>query len=156
MLTWVWEHLRVVVSQHSSLQILHEPPPFPSHLSPLFCPACLSVNPSNTITQLRKLKREEEEEWGGGIFTKVLYFSVYYSDWVWVTEGCLAVTVCNAASLNYVVPIFPVSSTLCFYLPLAISLFFCFVLFFVCLFFVCFLLFCFCLGFFVFELIFTV
>lgn len=132
---WVWERLRVVVSQHSSLQMLHEPPPppLPSRLLLLCSPACLSVNPSNPITQLRKLKREEER--GGGIFTKVLYLSVLLL-WVWLTGGCLAVTVCNTASPSYVVPISPVflSSTLCFYLPLAFSLFL--------------VLFCFCSGFF--------
>lgn len=51
-----------------------------------------------------------------------------------MTEGLLAVTVCNTASPSHDVPISSVflSSTLCSYLPLAFSLFFLFL--FVCLF----------------------
>lgn len=122
----VWQRLSVVVLRHCSLQILHEPPP--CFLS------CLSsaLDPSNTITQLRKTKKGRRKTGLGEIFTKVLYLAVYYSDWVWVNRETPKVTVCNGASASSNVPLSPVflSSTLCSYLPLAFSLFiFCFVCF---------------------------
>lgn len=96
-------------------------------LTPLLLPVAVWT-PFDSISQLRITKKGKKKEKNGmgGIFTKVLYFSVYYSGRVWVTQRCLAVTVCNPASPTYDVPISPVflSSNLCSYLPLAFSLFF--------------------------------
>lgn len=62
----------MVASQHSSLQILHEPPSLPPFLySP---PACLSVNSSNTITQLRKREKEALGGGGGDFYNGTLVF----------------------------------------------------------------------------------
>ena len=104
-------------------------------LTPLLLPVAVWT-PFDSISQLRITKKGKKmKNRIRGIFTKVLYFSVYYSGRVRVTQRCLAVTVCNPASPTYDVPISPVSlsSNLCSYLPLAFLLFL-FVCLFVCLF----------------------
>lgn len=116
---------------------LHEPPlppPPSSHTCPLS--SCLpQLESLNTITQLRK--REEEEGGGGGVggggfYKGTLMFITLREAGDWG----------NAASPAYVFPISLVflSSTPCFYLPLA---------------FFCLFVFRFVLGFFVFGSIFT-
>lgn len=133
MLMLVWERLWVVVSQHSSLQILHEPPPpplLPSRpSSPLLSSNLSQCEPIQYYDNSEKLKKEDEEKRDLGIFTKKLYSLLL---WMGVGyRGCLEVTVCNTASPTSDVPLSPVflSSTLCSYLPLAFSqlLFFCLV-----------------------------
>lgn len=108
---------------------------FTSCMSLLFSPntsspASLSVNPSSTITQLRKSKKGRRTGWGGFLQRYSTFMFITLNECGW-QGGCLAVTVCDT-SPTYDVPISPVflSRTLCSYLPLAFLLFLLLLLFF--------------------------